>query len=306
MRNYVEFLDLSGVPSAPRLQHLERLFADKVYDAAYETVALEEYEEHKDAGHLEDDKSRRRFEACRQQRDRRIESLLEGTRFGDDGDLQASVRKQMIKTKNVEIHIAATKFLRKICMAIFGGLSLIVPVLIMVLHPTLLTALVTTSVFVLFVGTVLAAVMVEAEPKDVVAATAAYAAVLVVFIGTSGGGSNASDNAGGADITNNSTANTTAQSTSMSKGQVGGITAGSIGAVLITMFAIWGLWAAIASTTFWIPLPIPGLTQLYQDMEQAKLQAHIVKENERKQREQEEKERKKRIEKQQYEPRVIR
>lgn len=61
-------------------------------------------------------------------------------------------------------------------MVLFGGFALIVPLLIMTLHSTQLTTLLTTSVFVLVVATLLAAVMDTAEPKDVVAATAAYAA----------------------------------------------------------------------------------------------------------------------------------
>jgi VIT1/CCC1 family predicted Fe2+/Mn2+ transporter len=71
-------------------------------------------------------------------------------------------------------------------MALFGGLALIAPMLIMRLHSTLITQLVTTSVFVLAVGIVLAWYMRDADKKDILASTAAYAAVLVVFVGTGG------------------------------------------------------------------------------------------------------------------------
>ena len=76
------------------------------------------------------------------------------------------------------------EFLSRLRMALFGGLSLIVPMLIMKLHATLLTQLVTTSVFILAVGVVLAWYMRDAQKRDILAATATYAAVLVVFVGT--------------------------------------------------------------------------------------------------------------------------
>jgi hypothetical protein len=59
--------------------------------------------------------------------------------------------------------------------------------LIMTLHPTRLTALLTSSLCIFAVAAILAGVMNTAEPKDIVGATAAYAAVLVVFVGTGGG-----------------------------------------------------------------------------------------------------------------------
>ena len=77
------------------------------------------------------------------------------------------------------------KFGSLLAMGVFGGLSLLIPMMIMVLNPTKLTNLVTTIVFVLFVAVALAATMDKAEPKDAFAAVAAYTAVLVVFVGTS-------------------------------------------------------------------------------------------------------------------------
>ena len=74
--------------------------------------------------------------------------------------------------------------LNRMAMSTFGGLTLIVPMLIMVLDPRKLTTVVTTSVFTLVIGLALAIWMDEAESKDMIAATAAYAAVLVVFVGT--------------------------------------------------------------------------------------------------------------------------
>ncbi|KAK3315981.1 hypothetical protein B0H66DRAFT_624787 [Apodospora peruviana] len=71
----------------------------------------------------------------------------------------------------------------RLLMALVGGLAVVVPVLIMVLHPTKLTAILTTSCFVIAVAVGLAVLMVESQPKDVIGFTAAYAAVLVVFVG---------------------------------------------------------------------------------------------------------------------------
>ena len=55
--------------------------------------------------------------------------------------------------------------------------------LIMSLHPTKLTQLLTASLFVVSIALILAWLMDDAERKDVIVATAAYAAVLVVFVG---------------------------------------------------------------------------------------------------------------------------
>jgi len=75
----------------------------------------------------------------------------------------------------------------RLLIAVSSGLALIAPMLIMTLHQSKLTSLLTTSVFVVAVAVVLAWVMDDAENKDIVAATAAYAAVLVVFVGTGSG-----------------------------------------------------------------------------------------------------------------------
>ncbi|CZR51287.1 uncharacterized protein PAC_01162 [Phialocephala subalpina] len=76
------------------------------------------------------------------------------------------------------------KFLGRLFMALFGGLALIIPMLIMTLHPGKVTSLTTTSVFVVAVAVALSYFMKDAQSKDIVGATAAYAAVLVVFVGT--------------------------------------------------------------------------------------------------------------------------
>lgn len=84
--------------------------------------------------------------------------------------------------------------MQRFCWGIGGGLALVGPMLLMVLHKTLLTTLLTTSVsvvvFAFAVAVISGGVMpgtktVDLGPKDVLAATATYAAVLVVFVGAS-------------------------------------------------------------------------------------------------------------------------
>jgi hypothetical protein len=73
-------------------------------------------------------------------------------------------------------------------MALFGGVSLIGPMLIMTLHPSRNTSLITTSVATFLFAIALALGATDTAGKDVLAATAAYTAVLVVFVGTSSPG----------------------------------------------------------------------------------------------------------------------
>jgi phosphatidylserine synthase len=68
--------------------------------------------------------------------------------------------------------------------AMAGAISLCLPMLIMLRFPGEIESLVTTYVFVCAVGISLAHLMHESQPKDIFACVAAYAAVLVVFVGT--------------------------------------------------------------------------------------------------------------------------
>ncbi|RDK41056.1 hypothetical protein M752DRAFT_336901 [Aspergillus phoenicis ATCC 13157] len=72
-------------------------------------------------------------------------------------------------------------FRQRLGVAAVGGLFLIVPMWLMVLHRTLYTALVSTSVFVAIFGLMMAFLL--DGLKDVLSSTAAYSAVLVVFVG---------------------------------------------------------------------------------------------------------------------------
>ncbi|KAK4119440.1 hypothetical protein N657DRAFT_650092 [Parathielavia appendiculata] len=72
-------------------------------------------------------------------------------------------------------------FFRRLWFSFIGGVFLLAPMWIMVLHTTRNTCLITTTAFVVVFGTILAWRM--EKPTEVLAATLAYAAVLVVFVG---------------------------------------------------------------------------------------------------------------------------
>jgi VIT1/CCC1 family predicted Fe2+/Mn2+ transporter len=70
-------------------------------------------------------------------------------------------------------------------MALFGAIALIVPMLIMALHPARKTALITTSIVTIVFAIITAFSASDSSGKDVLIVTAAYAAVFVVFVGSS-------------------------------------------------------------------------------------------------------------------------
>lgn len=72
---------------------------------------------------------------------------------------------------------------KRFWMSIFGGVALIAPMLLMVLHNDRTTALATTSGSVLLFA-IIVAVFTEAPPDITIGAVSAYAAVLVVFVGS--------------------------------------------------------------------------------------------------------------------------
>lgn len=75
---------------------------------------------------------------------------------------------------------------QRLLMGLFGGIALICPVLVMVLYPSRNTNLITVSIATIVFAFLLAIGASDGTGKDVLAATAAYTAVLVVFFGTSG------------------------------------------------------------------------------------------------------------------------
>lgn len=116
-----------------------------------------------------------------------LESLLRSEQDSIPGPLDR--KKQFETSQQPDYRFrkkALQKYLKVFAVAVVGNLFLIGPMILMVLKPGLITSLVTTSVCV----TIFAAVAPKFLDKigDVMSATAAYAAVLVVFVGTSGGG----------------------------------------------------------------------------------------------------------------------
>ncbi|KAK4161613.1 hypothetical protein QBC43DRAFT_357478 [Cladorrhinum sp. PSN259] len=132
----------------------------------------------------------------------KLPNLQEGSQEAQDlaeqiGRMTKGIGQELLKAMN-ETTSGITKdkefkdrqaLWARLLMALGGGLALIGPMLIMVLHPEKLTALITTSCCVVGVAVMLAIVMRDSQPKDIVAFTAAYAAGLVVFVGSGGGGS---------------------------------------------------------------------------------------------------------------------
>ena len=74
-------------------------------------------------------------------------------------------------------------FLTRLAFSVIGGIFLVVPMWLMVLYNAKYTAVITTSISVLL-WAIATAWKAEGGPIAVLSATAAYAAVLVVFVGT--------------------------------------------------------------------------------------------------------------------------
>jgi hypothetical protein len=83
-----------------------------------------------------------------------------------------------LHTTNIVARIA------RFIIAVFGGLSLVVPMLIMSINSSLTKALVTSSVATILFSAFLSFVL-DSSDYETLAATATYAAVLMVFVGTS-------------------------------------------------------------------------------------------------------------------------
>jgi uncharacterized membrane protein YfcA len=74
----------------------------------------------------------------------------------------------------------------RLMAALLGSAALVVPMLIMAIHPSQTKSIVTSSCFIL-VFSVVAALVATGSPAEVLAMTAAYSAVLVVFVGVNTG-----------------------------------------------------------------------------------------------------------------------
>lgn len=87
----------------------------------------------------------------------------------------------MSKTEAASKHA----FTSRLIMALFGGIALIIPTVIMAKNEGINISLIVTSVFVFIFALILAFGATDSTGKDVLGMTAAYTAVLVVFVGTS-------------------------------------------------------------------------------------------------------------------------
>lgn len=118
-------------------------------------------------------------DAARMQKDLKP---LRRRRLGNLSDESNVRRFWKTRTETIQM-LEHGEYVKKVGLAVLGGAFLIGPMLVMVLHPGLVTSLV-TSVCVFAFGLGVARFL--EKPFDVLSGTAAYAAVLVVFVGTSG------------------------------------------------------------------------------------------------------------------------
>ncbi len=103
---------------------------------------------------------------------------LTGSPFEDDYEHEKEGRLPLGQRRSVTLKALVGRFI----VALLGGVALIGPMLIMVLHNDQTTKLATTSVAV-FLFAALMAIYSTAPPEILVSVVAAYAAVLVVFVG---------------------------------------------------------------------------------------------------------------------------
>jgi hypothetical protein len=71
----------------------------------------------------------------------------------------------------------------RLSIAIFGGVAVLAPMLIMSFSPSRTKSLITVSIFVIWFACTIAMNAKKASDSDLLSATAAYAAVLIVFVG---------------------------------------------------------------------------------------------------------------------------
>lgn len=96
-----------------------------------------------------------------------------------------ATRAQYIHQRHMEAMEHRKGFRMRFVTAISGGLALIVPMLIMSIHPLKKKTLITASISV-FVFALGLAWQSSAKRQELLAVTSAYAAVMVVFVGVSG------------------------------------------------------------------------------------------------------------------------
>lgn len=102
--------------------------------------------------------------------------------------MQWRTEKYNFRELNPEIRLEnerAKAYGERLWMGAFGGIALIGPMLLMVLRRDLNTSIITACVATTLFIIILSLAGKDLRGKNVLAAAAAYAAVLVVFVGTS-------------------------------------------------------------------------------------------------------------------------
>ena len=100
-------------------------------------------------------------------------------------DEEKEKRSEEYFLRKTPLHVSkSVDKIAQFLLALVGGASLIVPMLIMSFHASKKKSLITVSVAT-FVFSFVLSMSLRLQNNDVLAATAAYAAVLVVFVGTS-------------------------------------------------------------------------------------------------------------------------
>jgi hypothetical protein len=128
---------------------------------------------------------------------RRYQHPDQHTLGGGNYILNTSLKFRELDRDGREARARKSALVERFSMGLFGGMALIAPMLIMTLHSSQTTGLVTVSVATVLFTSTIAVFARDAAGKDVLAATAAYTAVLVVFIGTSTPSTPSSSTAGG-------------------------------------------------------------------------------------------------------------
>lgn len=105
-----------------------------------------------------------------------MEDMIHNAKSGNSAQPIGGTRRANLRISRLR------SFQGRLMTAAVGGIFLVGPMWLMTLHNTRYTALISTSVFVFVFGVLMASSL--EKPMDVLSSTAAYAAVLVVFVGT--------------------------------------------------------------------------------------------------------------------------
>ncbi len=115
----------------------------------------------------------------------KMRSIRGYTGHTDFAEKQQEVMLRLKQVKRQQI-LAYNDKINRFFVALFGGVAVVVPILIMSFSSSQTKSLITISVSVLLVALAIA-LLSKASNQELIMATAAYAAVLVVFVGAGPG-----------------------------------------------------------------------------------------------------------------------